>query len=900
MVLSTGTRLGTYEVLAPIGAGGMGEVYRARDTRLKREVAIKVLLRAWADDPDRLLRFQREAELLAAVNHPNIAAIYGVEEVDGIKALVLELVEGPTLADRLTRGPIPLHEALAIGRQVVDALDAAHDRGIIHRDLKPANLKVREDGAVKVLDFGLAKGREAETTPVDATTAPTLTNAAMTRRGVVLGTAAYMSPEQARGQAIDKRTDVWAFGCVLYEMLAGRPAFPGATVADILAAVLEREPDWKALPSTLPSTVGRLLRRCLEKDPRRRLRDIGDAQADLDETAWAPAVAVTGWLASRTAARRFAVSAAALAIVLTITAVLILTLARDAPTLQPTVRLTLVPPVEQPLSLSQADRDFVISRDGTRLVYVSGDGALMVRAIDRLDAVRLGNITGARHPFLSPDGQWVGFFEGVSETELKKVSITGGPAISLCRAPGGGRGAAWGADDTIVFATTAGRLLTVAASGGEPRVISTPDTARGETGHTYPSLLPGGQTVLVTVTSAGNSLDNAQIAALDVKTGRRQILINGGSQAQYVETGHLVYGTGGALRAVRFNAATLEVMGDPVTVADRVTTIASTGAVEYSLSESGALVYLAGGVVGASRSLVWVDREGREQRVNAPPRMYVYTDLSPDGSRVALDVRDQDQDIWIWDFARQTLTRLTADPAFDMFPVWTGDGRRVVFTSRRSGRPGSLFWQPADGTGNREPLASPSTGQPTALSMFPDDARLLVWEGGHLGVLRVGRAAPIAGAAPREVEPLAGTPFEVGPRASLSPDGRWLAYESIGPEPQIHVRPFPNVDDGSWPISADGGTRPRWGSRGNELFYLDGTGAMVAVPVQTSPRFSAGLPQKLFSGPYVALGSGQSYDVAPDGQRFLMIKDASADQVSTNLTVVWNWVNELRRLLPTE
>jgi len=638
--LTPGTRLGIYEITVLLGEGGMGQVYRATDTTLS-QVAIKILPDAFAANPERLARFEREAKMLASLNHPNIAAIYAVDKSGGLHALVMELVEGDDLSQRISRSAIPLDEALPIAKQIAEALEAAHEQGIIHRDLKPANIKVRADGTVKVLDFGLAKAME----PTGAMAAsnsmsPTITIPAMTQAGIILGTAAYMSPEQARGRTVDKRADIWAFGCVLYEMLTGRPAFSkGTSTADILAAILEREPEWKALPAAVPSTVARLLRRCLEKDPRRRLRDIGDIRLDLDEASTAPPVNVTRRAPGRAIVRSLVT--AAILVALAVIAFAIRSLTRVATVPQPTMRFTLVPPVDQPFSLSEADRDFVISRDGTRLVYVSGnDGKLMVRAIDRLDAVRLGNVTGARSPFLSPDGQWVGFFVGVSSTELKKISMTGGPAISLCRGPGGARGAAWGQDDTIVFSTQAGKLLRVPASGGEPTVLSTPDSARGETGHIFPSFLPGGQTVLFTLTNVGDPLDNGQIVALDLKTGRRKVLLSGGSQPEYVETGYLVYGVTGALRAVRFNPATLDVMGDPVLVVDHVTTIATTGAGEFSLSASGALVYLPGGVIGTARSLVWVDRDGREEPVGAPPRMYSYSRISPDGSRVALELRD--------------------------------------------------------------------------------------------------------------------------------------------------------------------------------------------------------------------------------------------------------------------
>jgi serine/threonine-protein kinase len=544
---------------------------------------------------------------------------------------------------------------------------------------------------------------------------------------------------------------------------------------------------------------------------------------------------------------------------------------------------------------SEADRSFAISPDGTQLVYRSGsEGALMVRSIDRSDARPLTGVTGARHPFFSPDGQWVGFFVGISNTELKKISITGGPAVTLCRARGGARGATWGADNTIVFSTSPGQLLRVPANGGQPTVVSTPDAARGENGHVYPSFLPDGKSVLFAITTVGNPVDNGQIAVLNLETGRREILLNGGSQPEYVSSGHLVYGNGGSLRAVPFDLNSQKIEGNPVVVADRVATFSGTGAVEYSLSASGTLVYLEGGVVGSNRTLVWVDRQGREEPVGAPSRMYTYARLSPDGRRAALDVRDREGDIWIWDFARKTLTQLTVSPALDTMPVWTPDGQRIIFRSDRSEMPG-LYWQRADRTGRPERLTgAPATA--TAWSISSDSSRVIVTHSGRLGILRLDTKSADAGIGQSDMELLGAASFSVGPRAAVSPDGRWVAIEADG---QIYVRPFPNVDDASWQITNDGGTRPVWSRRGDELFNLDEDGTLVATPIQASPRFQAGTPAKLFQGHYVARGSGHSYDVSPDG-RFLMIKDTAVGQLATHLSVVLNWVDELKRLAPAK
>ncbi len=524
----------------------------------------------------------------------------------------------------------------------------------------------------------------------------------------------------------------------------------------------------------------------------------------------------------------------------------------------------------------------------------------MVRAIDQLDAVPLGSITGARTPFISPDGRWVGFFTGTNG-ELMKVSITGGPPIPLVRYRGLPRGGSWGPDDTIAFATndTSSGLLSIPAAGGEPTVLTTPDVAHGELAHLFPSVLPGGRAVLFTIEAAGGAA-NAQVAALDLKTGQRKTLIRGGSQAEYIDTGHLVYAVSGTLWAVRFDPVRLEVLSDPVSVLEQVRTT-PTGAAEFSLSRQGTLVYVRGSA-GTDRSLVWVDRRGREEPIKAAPtRGYVYPRISPDGTQVALDIRDQESDIWIWDLARQALTRLTNAPGRDQNPVWTPDGQRLIFGSERAGIL-NLFSQAANTTGTIDRLTtSPNRQHPQSIS--PDGSRLVVMEMVPTGptprLLRMDRLAA-AGDQP-QTEPLLQEPFGKD-NGEISPDGRWLAYQSSESGPsQIHVRPFPNVDTGHWQISVNGGTRPVWARSGRELFYLDGAGAVTSVPVQTAPNFSAGASTKLFDGPYFTAFANRTYDVTPDGQRFLMIKDnVSLDETSTppSFVVVLNWAEELKAKAP--
>jgi hypothetical protein len=924
-MLSAGTRLGPYEILSTLGSGGMGEVYRARDTKLNRDVALKILPDAVAGDPSRFARFTREAQTLAALNHPNIAHIHGLEEFNGLRALVMELVEGEDLAVRIARGPIPMADALSIAKQIAEALEAAHEQGIIHRDLKPANIKVRDDGTVKVLDFGLAKALDPVGSAPNVSQSPTITTPAMTQAGIILGTAGYMSPEQARGKTADRRADIWSFAVVLFEMLTGRRAFEGDDISVTLASVLKTDPDWKALPPATPAGLRRLLSRCLKKDPKERVQAIGDARIEIiellsgtpDETV-ATRPAISRWRFVATASVTFV---AGLVIAATATRVLI----RPAPaaTLHP-MRFAIVPPAGEAFTIQATDRNLVLSPDGTRLVYVGGfgDGSrLLVRALDQLDAVPLRGITGARDPFISPDGRWVGFFTG--DGELKKVPIGGGPAVSLCRISGQPRGASWGPDDTIVFATNDPRtgLFRVSAGGGEPNALTTPDRAHGEQNHLFPSVLPGGRAVLFTIATTTGLIDNAQVAVLDVMTGQRKTLIRSGSQAEYVDTGHLVYAVAGTLRAARFDPVRLDVLSDPVPVVDEQ--VVANGRAKFSVSRQGTLAYVPGGAEG-TRSLVWVDRHGHEEPITAAaPRAYTYPRLSPDGTRLALDIHDQENDLWIWDLARQTLTRLTDAPALDMYPVWTPDGRRIVFASTRGGGTSNLYWQAADRTGTVERLTtSPNEQVPTSIS--PDGTRLVLREltpktSFNLRVLRMegsslapgtdAVAAPEAspsmgrGAGQRPTEPLVQTIFTED-NGELSPDGHWLAYQSNeSGRNQIYVRPFPNVDSGHWQISTSGGTRPLWARSGRELFYLDGTNAVTSVPMQTTTTFSPGNPTTLFSGRYFIGALGRTYDVSVDGQRFLMITaTAGADRTVTpaGMVVVVNWAEELKARVPAK
>jgi hypothetical protein len=714
--LTAGTRLGSYQVLSALGAGGMGEVYRARDTKLDRDVAIKVLPAAFVSDPDRVARFRREAKTLALLNHAGIGGIYGLEDVNGVTALVLELVEGPTLAERIARGAIPHAEALSMARQIVEALESAHAQGIVHRDLKPANIKVRPDGQVKLLDFGLAKAMEPAWPAADSSQLPTLTASAATQAGLIVGTPAYMSPEQAQGKATDARADVWAFGCVLYEMLTGRRAFEGEGLSDTLARVLEREPRWELVPSGVPPSVRMYIERCLQKDPRQRVQSIGDMRLALDgafETGVRPAVA----------SRLRVLTRAALGTALIAIALLAAALVWLRPGTDRLSRLQIVPSAQAALSIGWNDRDLAITPDGSQVVYVANQGRIFARPLDALEPVLI--YTGApRGLFVSTDGKWVGFTEGTGI--LRKVALTGGPATTLVEPDASGTsGGTWAPGDTIVFGTNHPDtgLQRVSAAGGPFTVLTRPDRAAGESDHFWPEMLPDGRHLLFTITALARGLDAAQIAILDLETRKYWPILRGGSHARYVSSGHLVYAAAGALRAVPFDLSSLTLRGTSVPVLSGVV-MTDGGAVDAVVADDGTLVYVPGSVEGTPRTLVWVDRQGRETAIGAPPRPYLLPDLSPDGTRLAIFANDRDSDLWLWDLGRTTLSRLTSAVGRDVVQSWTPDGRRLIFTSERAGVR-NLFWQAADGTGEVERLTdSRNTQYPSAVS---PDGQLLVF-----------------------------------------------------------------------------------------------------------------------------------------------------------------------------
>ena len=774
---------------ACLGIGGMGEVYRARDSTLARDVAIKILPRPFTTDPERRARFDREARLLASLNHPHIGAIYGVEDMDGTPALILELIDGDTLADRLERGPIAISEVLNIARQIADALEAAHEKGIIHRDLKPANIKITADGVVKVLDFGLAKAASEDASGPDLKQSPNTIGS--TRDGAIRGTAAYMSPEQARGKPVDKRTDLWAFGCVLYEMLTSRPAFAGETISDTIARILERDPDWRALPAATPPSVTRLLRRCLSKDPKRRLHDIGDARIEIEDALSDAALIPAESAAVDRPPVRLPRAMTVVTLVVALIAVVALTwyvrTARQTQTAPPRISRMPIASSGTAAVAPNGARSLTITPDGARVVYVGNNGRqLFVRPLDQLDPTAI--TTGAaplNWVFVSPDGQWVGFDEGGT---LRKVALTGGPAVTILNTGlGTSSGATWTPDDTIIFATPDPNtgLQRVSAGGGEATVLTRPAPARGELDHVWPEMLPGGRALLYTIIATTGGPDAAQVALLDLTTGTPRVLMRGGSHAHYIPTGHLVYTAGGTLRAIRFDLARLETRGTAVTVLPRLVTKPQ-GAGEFVVAADGTLAYVdAADFAAAATTLVWVDRQGREELLAAPPSSYMHPRLSPDGMRLAVATGGQGSgNIWVWDLARQKLSQMTFDSQVDHSPVWTPDGRRLLFFS--PSRDAGLFWQPADGTGAAERL---DTGLPSAVT--PDGKHVIF----HVGVANDLMMLALDGT--RHIEPLIQTSANER-NGVVSPDGRWLAYESDSSGRfEIYVKPFPNLKCGN-------------------------------------------------------------------------------------------------------
>jgi serine/threonine protein kinase len=867
-----GKTLSNYEVREQIGAGGMGEVYLARDTRLGRDVALKLLPPVFSGDPERVGRFEREAKLLASLNHPHIGAIHGLERAGSNHFLVLELVDGEDLSQRLGRGPFEIEEALALALQITQALEAAHEQGVVHRDLKPANVKVTPEGRVKVLDFGLAKALETDGAPDDISHSPTVLHTGGTVQGVILGTAAYMSPEQARGKAVDRRADIWAFGCVLYEMLTGRQTFEGETVSDTLASVLKSEPDWSALPDGIPAAVRRLLRRCLEKDPRRRLRDIGEARIVLENVIEGRADEEVPLAAAATPPGKpttWRLALAGLAILVPLAALASWMLKPSGP--EPPLRKFDVTSED---ASDDPPHDARISPDGRSVAFVRGD-RLWVRDLDQLESREMDGTDGALAPFWSPDGTHLGY---LASSRIWKIPVGGGRPVSVCDAQGdfvGGRGGTWAADDRIVFSRGNTGLLEVPAVGGDATVLLELDASKESDLH-QPCFLPDGKSVLFVVHRLEGGPDTIDLLT---ENGRKRLLQLPGQivwDPVYSGTGHILFHrspTNAGIWALPFSHSKLEVTGEAFLV--------TPDGDEPSVSQDGTLAMRRGG--GAlRRQLVWVNREGQVEEVLSEPLQGVITPvLSPDGRRAAYSASEgENRDIWINDLARGTRTRFTFEASIEWSPAWSADGGRVAW----SGIGGSIMWKAADGTGAIDTLArgmGPSftkDGTRMVYSLQGENTRTDLW---YVELDAKEEPVVFLQTPARERNP------------DVSPDGEYVAFESNETgRNEIYIKRFPS-GEGKWQVSVNGGFWPRWSGSGDRLFFREGE-SIMEVDVTFEPSLTLGTPREVFSGGEsdLVMAGWLAYDVTADGNRFLMLQDVTPEDTHATVTVVQNWFSE--------
>ncbi|HEY6246751.1 MAG TPA: protein kinase [Pyrinomonadaceae bacterium] len=879
-MISHGTKLGRYEIRSQIGAGGMGEVYRARDEKLNRDVAIKILPEAFAQHSDRLARFKREAQVLASLNHPNIASIYGFEESNGFMALAMELVEGPTLADRLAAGPIPVDEVLTIARQIAAALEAAHERGIIHRDIKPANVKVTEDDVVKVLDFGLAKNFVDETPKSDLSHSPTLIKG--TQEGMILGTASYMSPEQAKGKVVDKRSDVWAFGCVLFEMLTAKQSFSGETLTDILASVVRAEPDWNLLPASTPEAIRRLLRRCLTKDPKQRLRDIGEARITIEDFQSGRLEEITTTLNRPPPLKKNLLWAGAIALAF-ILGGLGMWLLRPVSSEMPLRKTELqIPGLD--LSIYYG---YSISPNARSIAYVSNN-RLWIRDLDGLEPREVPNTDNASHPFWSPDSSYVGYVIG---KKMWKVSSAGAGSTVITDLPDlltGAGAASWRADGVIIFTTGSGGLFQVPAQGGDPTPLL--NVGADEADFHSVSVLPDGRGVLFAVHRSVQGIDT--IAMFDGKSRKNLLQLEGQriDHPVYSRTGHILFErriTNPGIWALPFSLSRLEVTGEPFLV------VPSAG--PPRVADDGTLVF---GFVerGASTRLVWMDRAGKivsNIQPEALPSQLPSLRLSPDGKQLVQATRDSGKtDYWIVNLARGTRTRLTSgNSSRGWFCGWTPEGKSVLYSSRDASNDYTVMLKAPDGTGDAKELLKAKEAS------FSQDGKFIIYSTSEPVRGQQGWDLWYVGTEPA-AKPL---PFLVTPKderyAEFSPDGNYVAYASNeSGRYEVYLKPFPS-GEGISRVSLDGGSLPRWSHRGDELFFVWGNDIM-AVHVQTKPTLVLGQTQKLFSRRLVpadrAEGFYDSYDVSADGQRFVMLQSDEQQTTSQKLTIIQNWFAEFK------
>jgi serine/threonine protein kinase/dipeptidyl aminopeptidase/acylaminoacyl peptidase len=936
-----GKSLAHYEITAEIGKGGMGEVYRATDTKLGRDVAIKVLPKEFAKDSDRIARFQREARLLATLNHPNIAAIHGLEEADDTHFLVMELIEGDTLANRIKSGPIPVEEALKLALQITEALEAAHEKGVIHRDLKPANIKITPENNVKILDFGLAKAYAGDPQDINLSNSPTLSDAA-TMQGVILGTAAYMPPEQAKGKTVDKRADIWAFGAVLFEMLTGRQLFTGETVSETLASVIKSEPEWQSRPPNLHSRIRFLLERCLKKEPKDRYSGINDARVDIQEVLSDPG----GVFAQRAAAvepgaksRQMLFWASATVILIIIVGIIIWNL-KPAPESEPPQVLSFSYELPEDVQLDSGGLN--VSPDGRKFVYATNEG-FYLQSLDELEP-RIISETDERpiSLFFSPDGRWIGY-ASQSDRQLKRRAVSGGAPVVICDVGAAVIGADWYEEDTIVFSQVPDGIMRVSARGGTPEPLMKSDiTKMDEVGFPVaPQMLPDGKTLLYTA-AFSMDLSQAKVMLYSLETGDREELFNG-AIARYLPTGHIIYVLGGVsgldVFAVPFDLDKLEVTGNSIPMLEEVA--------RGTVSESGTLMYVSqtaitqvtsaktGITTEPGRTLVWVDRKGHEETIQAPKYAYRSPGISPDGTKVVLtaSVIEGNPEIYTFDLKRGgNLTRVTFNEGRDGLPLWTPNSREIVFSSTRKLVNGGVFRKRADGTGDAELI-----GFEPLSALFPNswsgDGKTLVaarWiPAGLAGDTQKMDIVMLPIEGDHKIMPLLhGDYNETQPQ--VSPDGCWIAYSSNEADPEkrseVYLRPFPKVNEGREQVSTEGGSCPRWSPDSRKLFYLVGANVaekVMSVSVETEPTLRLGKPEVLFEGKFVGPlpNNGNPWDIHPDGDRFLMMKETETTKVESisekstevespqgetaaekplKINIIVNWFEVLKDRVPVE